>query len=92
MADIRVSHTGGDEYAVEVHETGGSTRHQVSVPADALDRYGAGATATELIEASFEFLLEREPKEAILGRFEISVIERYFPEYPGVIRRRMAGD
>jgi hypothetical protein len=30
-------------------------------------------------------LLEREPKEAILRRFDVSVIGRYFPEFEGVI-------
>ena len=32
------------------------------------------------------FLLEREPKESILGSFELPVIERYFPDYPTAIR------
>jgi len=27
------------------------------------------------------FLLDREPKESILGAFDISVIRRYFPEF-----------
>ena len=35
-------------------------------------------------------LLEREPKESILARFDLPVIERYFPEYPHEIRRRLA--
>ena len=48
-----------------------------------------GATPEELLEASFKFLLEREPKEAILTKFELPVIERYFPDYPGVIRSWM---
>ena len=35
----------------------------------------------ECIEASFLFLLDREPKEAILEKFELSVIGRYFPDF-----------
>jgi hypothetical protein len=31
--------------------------------------------------AAFRFLLEREPKESILARFDVSVIARYFPEF-----------
>jgi len=27
------------------------------------------------------FVLDREPKEAILGAFDIAVIRRYFPEF-----------
>jgi hypothetical protein len=26
-------------------------------------------------------LLDREPKESILGRFDVAVISRYFPEF-----------
>jgi hypothetical protein len=52
----------------------------------------AGARGSEwhrwdphLHEASFEFLLEREPASSILSQFALPVIERYFPEYPRVI-------
>jgi len=38
-------------------------------------------TPEKLIEASFEFLLDRESKESILSRFDLPVIKRYFPEY-----------
>lgn len=89
MADIRVTHIGGDEYSVEVQDPTGSTRHEVEVPLAALDRLAGGSGAARLLEESFRFLLEREPKEAILRRFEISEIARYFPEYPGEIRRRI---
>ncbi len=40
-----------------------------------------------LIEKSFEFLLEREPKESILNEFDIIVIVKYFPEYPDKIKK-----
>ncbi|PIS13596.1 MAG: hypothetical protein COT67_00895 [Candidatus Tagabacteria bacterium CG09_land_8_20_14_0_10_41_14] len=38
-----------------------------------------------LVRRSFEFLLEREPKESILREFELSVIQKYFPEYETII-------
>ena len=41
----------------------------------------------ELIRRSFEFLLQREPKESILGRFDLQVIGRYFAEYEGEINK-----
>ena len=91
MAEISVTHPGGEEYSVEVQDAAGATRHQVTVTPAVLERFGAGADAEEFLEESFRFLLEREPKEAILRRFEISVIEWYFPEYPGEIRRRLGG-
>jgi hypothetical protein len=43
---------------------------------------------TELVRASFEFLLEREPATSILRRFSLDVIGDYFPEYPGEMARR----
>ena len=35
----------------------------------------------ELIKASFKFLLEREPLSSILQKFNIKIIQNYFPEY-----------
>ena len=34
-----------------------------------------------LVNAAFQFLLEREPKEAILSKFDINVIATYFPDF-----------
>ena len=42
----------------------------------------------EFVRRSFEFLLEREPKEAILHTFNLQDIKKYFPEYPGDILSR----
>ena len=39
---------------------------------------------------AFEFLLENEPKESILGRFDLPLIGRYFPNFESEIRRRLA--
>ena len=89
MADIEVSRTKGDAFRVEVHEGGGRSVHEVTATPGAVLRYGGGADAERLIEASFEFLLEREPKESILARFDLPVIERYFPEYPREILRML---
>ena len=40
------------------------------------------------------FLLDREPKESILGAFDMGVIRRYFPEFddalPGYLARPAA--
>jgi len=33
------------------------------------------------LENHFRFLLEREPKGSILGRFDATAISRYFPEF-----------
>lgn len=40
----------------------------------------------DLVRRSFEFLLDREPAGSILRRFNLSVIETYFPEYDELFR------
>jgi hypothetical protein len=46
------------------------------------DRLTAGKhTPERCLEAAFRFLLDREPKESILRRFDVTVIARYFPEF-----------
>ena len=82
---IEVRRTGdGDPLAFEVvvSEGKGETRHQVMMSREACERLTGGKHAPErLIEAAFRFLLDREPKESILGRFDVSIIARYFPEF-----------
>ncbi|HKJ24236.1 MAG TPA: hypothetical protein VKB65_05395 [Myxococcota bacterium] len=89
MADIVVKPLGNEEFRVEVTEGSTRTAHRVTLRRDAQLRYGGDAAPERLIEASFRFLLEREPKEAILQAFELPVIEQYFPEYPKEIRGRL---
>jgi hypothetical protein len=85
VTKITVEPAGGDTYRVTVTETRSLTTHDVTVsPAD-VDRLGSGGTPEKLIEASFRFLLDRESKESILRRFDLSLISRYFPEYPSRI-------
>ena len=66
------------------------TQHTVFVPHDALERLAPGIAPERLVRASFDFLLEREPRSSILRRFELTEIARYFPEYSDEIRRRLA--
>jgi hypothetical protein len=47
-------------------------------------------TPERCIEAAFRFLLDREPKESILGRFDVTVISRYFPEFERELPRYLA--
>jgi hypothetical protein len=77
----------GDGYVAEVtvkdQET---TTHRVRVSRADRERYGAGDVA-DLVRRSFEFLLAREGNTSILREFDLSTIERYFPEYAREIRR-----
>lgn len=89
-ADVSVTVAGPGVYQVAVRQGSTSTEHRVTVPADMLDDLGlAGIDETTLVQASFAFLLEREPATSILGRFDLTVIGRYFPEYETEIRRRL---
>src|SRR5215472_15272437 len=89
-ARIEVDHVEGDTFRVTVGEGGGRTTHVVRVePAYSRQLAGDAVPREDLIRRSFEFLLEREPKEAILRSFDLSVIARYFPEYEAEIARRI---
>lgn len=71
---------------VDISEGSSRTRHQVHLTQADLDRWGQGEKPEDLVRRSFEFLLAREAKESILREFDLSVIQRYFPEYDRVIR------
>jgi len=93
LAEIAVteikSDGGGFEYEVVVREGGSQTSHRVKLKKEYYIELTEGRTAPdELVRKSFEFLLENEPKESILGSFDLSVIARYFPKYPDVIKKR----
>lgn len=67
---------------------GAPTTHEVAVRAADLARLAPGAeTPDDLVRRSFLFLLEREPRESILRRFDLPLIGRYFPEYERAIRQ-----
>ncbi len=93
MAEIDVQTTSeGEDWAfqVTVSEGGSLTSHRVTLTGDAYRRLtGEACSPDELVRRSFEFLLEREPKESILSEFDITVIGRYFPEYEREIAERV---
>ena len=86
---VNVAKLADSKYRVTVDEGGSKTEHEVTVTAADVARYAPHASAERLLLASFEFLLEHESKESILRRFELPVIERYFPEYARVIGERV---
>jgi hypothetical protein len=89
MANIQVRRAAPEEYEVSVDAAGARTLHHVRVSQAEHARYGSGATPERLVEESFRFLLEREPATSILSRFELSIIERYFPVYAEEIHNRL---
>lgn len=95
---IEVRQTGHADplaFEVAVREAGSESRHHVTLSRADYERLTSGRCPPErCIEAALRFLLDREPKESILSRFDVSVIRRYFPkfddEWPGYIDGRAA--
>lgn len=84
---IAVEQTGRADplaFAVTVREAGGETRHSVTMSRADYERLAKDrCQPAHCIAAAFRFLLDREPKEAILSHFDVSVIARYFPNFAG---------
>ena len=61
---------------------GNSTTHRVNLTRDYYEHLSLKDTnPSDLVEGSFRFLLEREPKEMILRTFDLKIISHYFQEY-----------
>jgi hypothetical protein len=89
-AKIEVEKFDASRFRVRVIDAWSESTHQVTLnPKDHARLAGEAVKPETLIRKSFEFLLEREPKESILGRFDLSVISRYFPEYEHEIRKKL---
>ena len=89
-AKIEIEKTGDFEFRIRIIEKSGESTHHVSIKQDDYNRLTGGKIEPdELVKRSFEFLLEREPKESILARFDLSIISRYFPEYESEIKRHL---
>lgn len=90
---IEVTRRPGDDplaFEVVVREDDGESRHNVTAMAAELRRLAPASSPERCIEAAFRFLLDREPRQAILRRFDVSVIARYFPEFERELPRYFA--
>jgi len=88
---IEIEKFDASHFRVRVIEDGSESSHQVTLnPKDCARITGGAAEPEALIRKSFQFLLEREPKESILARFDLSVISRYFPEYEQEMKRKLS--
>lgn len=73
-------------FHVQVRDTGSKSDHIVTLQKTDYSRLvGDRSSAIHLVEESFRFLLEREPKESILPRFDLTDISKYFPEFESEI-------
>jgi hypothetical protein len=86
---------GGRQCRVVVSDERGASSYEVGIPAagpflaSLLPDPGFD-DAERLVRETFAFLLEREPRSSILARFDLPVVERYFPDYPADMRRRLS--
>jgi hypothetical protein len=71
-----------DSFEVVVREGKSESRHHVTMSREMCERLMAGKHMPErCLEAVFWFLLDHKPKESILGRFDVTAISRYFPQF-----------
>jgi hypothetical protein len=90
-AKIEVERLGDGAFRVRVTEGASQSSHRVTLQSGDYDRLAKGAVEpAELVRRSFEFLLEREPKESIHAQLDMSEIGRYFPQFEREIQRRLA--
>jgi hypothetical protein len=82
---------GGWRCRVVLGDDPGATAHEVTVDRATLEDLAPAATPEVLVGESFAFLLEREPREAIMREFELPIIGRFFADYPDEVRRRLGG-
>lgn len=79
---ITTMQLGHDTFDVTIRENGSETRHGV-VLTDTLHKELAKGKVSkeECVRGAVRFLLSQEPKEDIFRRFDVAMIETYFPEF-----------
>ena len=84
---ISIKKLGDDVFEVTVVGTS-TTSHEVTVSDQSLcELTEKNVTKMQLLEFSFNFLLDREPNTSILSSFDINVISKYFIDYRDEVRR-----
>jgi hypothetical protein len=93
IIDIRRIHEGDPlEFEVVVRQEGSKTTHRVRIAREMYLQLTGGKHKPErFLDAAFRFLLDREPKESILRRFDIQIIGRYFPEFEQELPHYLSG-
>ena len=69
-------------FRVTITDDDGETHHRITMSNNTYNEiFNISCTPVQCIEAALRFLLDREPKEAMLSNFDITVIPGYFPEF-----------
>lgn len=79
----------GWHFTVTITDEKGESLHNVTMDKDFVTRIGADLLPEKVVEKSFEFLLEREPKEKILQEFDLTIISHYYPEFISEIEKKL---
>ena len=91
MKEITVTqkNTDGKNWQFDVTVTSDSTTHHtVTLDKDYWSKLTNETTPPEeLIRQSFKFLMSRESNESILRKFDLKIIQTYFPEYENEITK-----
>ena len=83
---IIVNKINESQYKVEVNEKI-HTIHEVTLNHDTYIKISKNlVTPEKLIYFSFVFLLERESNQSILSKFNLEIVQTYFPEYSNEIK------
>lgn len=86
MARVEVSPIDEERFQVTINEGTTTSSHEVTASAAQVERIAGDTEPEQLVEASVRFLLDREPKESIMSRFDLDVISRFFPEYESTVK------
>jgi len=90
--EIKVKQTREDpswSFEVIVKENEAQTQHLVSMSKDFYKSLNTEKKPWEVIQETFLFLLDHEPKEAILSEFDITLVSHYFPKFKKVLIKKL---
>lgn len=85
MVEVEVQRLEGERFGVTIVEDGSKSVHEVTATKKEIDLLCGDCEPERVVEASIRFLLDREPKESIMNRFDLDVIASFFPDYPTAI-------
>tara|TARA_B100000029_G_C16944164_1_gene729988 strand:- start:290 stop:562 length:273 start_codon:yes stop_codon:yes gene_type:complete len=83
---ISIKEITSNEFQVTINSNSLTTHNVILTDEVHKDLTDDKVTKVELLDFSFQFLLDREPNTSILSSFELTVISRYFPEYKQSVR------
>ncbi len=92
MDNLTVTPGGPGRAGVQISEDSRLLSYVVTVPRVVVDQLGLSDVETvDIVRATFEFLLEREPATSIMKEFSLDVVPTYFPEFYEELAARLSG-